>query len=249
MCLHTCSHHAARMTGCAELWPPFCVPTGSAGSWRTPPTRGGAVECPKGPLLLHAPVSSILCPATRKLSLKHRGDHGLSCSQPSRGSTRSCAEAGALDCAPDCAPGAQARPPARLGVSAPSFHCCSPHGLRPHTQSSTPTLQALSVSLHVCLFLSLPWSWRLCWSPPCLPLRCELPSPCSSISCVLCAPSRVCSRSRTRRGQDQRVPHRTVTPAPPPGLVCAVAAGAGLTVPGAASPADCGPLSAVWSLR
>lgn len=55
----------------------FCIPTGSAGSRRTPPTRGGAVECPKGPLLLHAPVLSTLCPATRKLSLKHRGDHGL----------------------------------------------------------------------------------------------------------------------------------------------------------------------------
>ena len=142
MCLHTCSHHAARMTGCAELWPPFCVPTGSAGSQRTPPTRGRAVECPKGPLLLHAPVSSTLCPATRKLSLKHRGDHGLSCSQPSRGSTRSCAEAGALE----CAPGAQPRPPARSRGLSPLLHCCSPQGLRPHTQSATPTLQA--VSLH-----------------------------------------------------------------------------------------------------
>lgn len=223
----------------------FCIPTGSAGSRRTPPTRGGAVECPKGPLLLHAPVLSTLCPATRKLSLKHRGDHGL----PAH-SVSGAPPAPVLRQVPWIVPWelSPTLPPG-LGVSAPSFHCCSPHGLRPHTQSSTPTLQALSVSLHVCLFLSLPWSWRLCWSPPCLPLRCELPSPCSSISCVLCAPSRVCSRSRTRRGQDQRVPRRTVTPAPPPGLVCAVAAGAGLTVPGAASPADRGPLSAVWSLR
>lgn len=41
-----------------------------------------------------------------------------------------------------------------------------------------------------------------------------------------------------------------MTPAPPPGLVCAGAVNTGLTIPGAAaSLADHGPLSAGWSLR
>ena len=50
MCLHTCSHHAARMTGCAELWPPFCVPTGSAGSPGTPSHLGQGCQVSQGPL-------------------------------------------------------------------------------------------------------------------------------------------------------------------------------------------------------
>lgn len=146
---------------------------------------------------------------------------------------------------PGVCPGSSAPPSRPVSGSQPAPSLLFSAGTQAsHTERNPDPSGCLSP-----LFLSLPWSWRLCWSPPCLPLCCELPSLCSSISCVLCASSRVCSRSRTRRGQDQRVPRRTVTPAPPPGLVCAGAAGAGLTVPGAASPADRGPLSAVWSLR
>ena len=131
---------------------------------------------------------------------------------------------------PGVCPGSSAPPSRPVSGSQPAPSLLFSAGTQAsHTERNPDPSGCLSP-----LFLSLPWSWRLCWSPPCLPLCCELPSLCSSISCVLCASSRVCSRSRTRRGQDQRVPRRTVTPAPPPGLVCAGAAGAGLTVPGAA---------------
>ena len=56
--------------------------------------------------VLRAPVSSTLCPATRKLSLQHRADHGLSCSQPFQGSSCPCDKA-------RC-PGARPAPPSSL---------------------------------------------------------------------------------------------------------------------------------------
>ena len=222
-----------------------------------------------------APVSSTLCPATRKLSLQHRADHGLSCSQPFQGSSCPCDKArcpGARPAPPsslrvepllsplfsawtlECAPGARppsvqsqggAPPvtavlrmdpgvlpgsPARLcPVSGRSTSChrWSPHGpwSAPWEPGPPPSslqggappftavlrmdsglkhraqprhFRALSVSLHVSLFFSLsPWSWGLCWSPPCFPLCGELASPRCSFSYVLCTSFKVCSCSWT----------------------------------------------------
>ena len=123
-----------------------------------------------------APVSSTLCPATRKLSLQHRADHGLSCSQPFQGSSCPCDKARCPGARPPLRPVSgrspschrwsphgpwsaprEPGPPLRpVSGRSPSFHRCSPHGLRPQTQSSTPTLQG-SVCLSPCLpfFLSL----------------------------------------------------------------------------------------------
>ena len=115
-----------------------------------------------------APVSSTLCPATRKLSLKHRANHGLSCSQPSQGSSCSCDKARCPGVCP--------------GNSGPPFHPVSGSQPPPFTavlrmdsglkhRAQPRHFRALSVSLHVSLFFSLsPWSWGLCWSPPCFPL-------------------------------------------------------------------------------
>ena len=199
MCLHTCSHHAARMTGCAELWPPFCVPTGSAGSPGTPSHRGRGCQVSQGPLshppsaqppgsslynteptmvflahnLSRAPAAPVTKPGAREPGPPLRPVSGRSpschrCSPhgpwsasrepgPPLSSLRAehllspLVSARTLECA------LGARPPSvQSSGRSPSFHRCSPHGLRPQTQSSTPTLQG-SVCLSPCLpfFLSL----------------------------------------------------------------------------------------------
>ena len=142
MCLHTCSHHAARMTGCAELWPPFCVPTGSAGSPGTPSHRGRGCQVSQGPLShppsAQPPGSSLYNTEPTMVFLAHN---------LSRAPAAPVTKPGARE------PGPPLRP---VSGRSPSCHRCSPHGLRPQTQSSTPTLQG-SVCLSPCLpfFLSL----------------------------------------------------------------------------------------------
>ena len=121
-----------------------------------PSHSGGRLSSiPRAPCLLHAPLSSTAPPAIRKFSLQCKVDCIISCSQLSGAPAASMTKPGTLEC--------YLRPrglgPAllsSLGVSAPSFLCCSPDGLGPQTQSSTRTLEgSVSISLSVSPFLSL----------------------------------------------------------------------------------------------
>lgn len=178
MCLHTCSRHAARVTDREELWSAFCIPTGSAGPRRTPPTQGGAGKCPEGPLRLHAPAASTLCPATGQLSLQHRVDCGLSCSQPFRGSSCSSDKARCpRSSGPPFRPVSGSQPPPSTAV------LCMDSGLKHRAQPWH--LWALSVCLHAPSF-SLSFSLVLAtWLEPSLPSPLSH-SPFSAFQHLLC---------------------------------------------------------------
>ena len=165
--MRTCGHPSASPLALRGLGGPL-------------PCGAGLASVPRAPSsstpLPHPPSAQ-----PRGSSLEHRVDCGPSCSQPFRGSSRSSDKARC----PGVCWGLRPALPSSLGVSAPSFHCSSPHGLSLKCRAQPWHSRALSVCLHAPSF-SLSLSLVLAtWLEPSLPSPLSL-SPFSAFQHLLC---------------------------------------------------------------